>query len=119
MGDSVQRVEDDARRPYMSWTETVLRLGLAILFLYLFLVGVKSLETGIASFGSDVVDQIFGSVANPIAGLAAGILATVLVQSSSVSTATIVGLVGRTPVCLRHPPWAPTAVPRSPTRWPP
>lgn len=94
MGDSVQRYEDDAHRPYMSWTETVLRLGLAILFLYFFLVGVKSLETGIASFGSDAVDQIFGSVANPIAGLAAGILATVLVQSSSVSTATIVGLVG-------------------------
>lgn len=78
----------------MSWTETGVRLGLALLFLYLFLVGVKSLETGISSFGSDAVDQIFGSVANPIAGLAAGILATVLVQSSSVSTATIVGLVG-------------------------
>jgi hypothetical protein len=78
----------------MSWAETATRLGLAIFFLYLFLVGVKSLETGISSFGSDAIDQIFGSVANPIAGLAAGILATVLVQSSSVSTATIVGLVG-------------------------
>jgi len=78
----------------MSWAETATRLGLAIFFLYLFLVGVKALETGISSFGSDAIDQIFGSVANPIAGLAAGILATVLVQSSSVSTATIVGLVG-------------------------
>ena len=78
----------------MSWAETAGRLGLTLFFLYLFLAGVKSLETGISSFGSDAVDQIFGSVANPIAGLAAGILATVLVQSSSVSTATIVGLVG-------------------------
>ena len=78
----------------MSWAETGTRLALAIFFLYLFLVGVKALETGISSFGSDAIDQIFGSVANPIAGLAAGILATVLVQSSSVSTATIVGLVG-------------------------
>ncbi len=78
----------------MAWTETVTRLGLALFFLYVFLVGVKSLEAGISSFGSDVVDQVFGSVANPIAGLAAGILATVMVQSSSVSTATIVGLVG-------------------------
>lgn len=76
------------------WTETALRLGLALLFLYLFLVGVKSLETGISSFGSDFVDSVFASVANPIAGLAAGVLATVLVQSSSVTTATIVGLVG-------------------------
>ena len=71
-----------------------MRLGLAAVFLYLFLVGVKSLETGISSFGSDFVDGVFASVANPIAGLAAGILATVLVQSSSVTTATIVGLVG-------------------------
>jgi sodium-dependent phosphate cotransporter len=74
--------------------ETALRLGLALLFLYLFLVGVKSLETGISAFGDDFVDTIFSSVASPIAGLAAGVLATVLVQSSSVTTATIVGLVG-------------------------
>lgn len=70
------------------------RLLLALLFLYLFLVGVKALEEGISSFGDDLVDRVFSSVANPIAGLAAGVLATVLVQSSSVTTATIVGLVG-------------------------
>jgi sodium-dependent phosphate cotransporter len=74
--------------------ETVLRLLLALLFLYLFLVGVKGLEEGISSFGDEFVDQVFSSVANPMAGLAAGVLATVLVQSSSVTTATIVGLVG-------------------------
>ena len=78
----------------MPWIETAVRLGLALLFLYIFLVGVKSLETGIKSFGSDFVDSVFSNVANPIAGLAAGVLATVLVQSSSVTTATIVGLVG-------------------------
>lgn len=94
MGDDVVRDEIRARKPFLSWIETAGRLGLTLFFLYVFLTGVKSLETGISSFGSDAVDQIFGSVANPIAGLAAGILATVLVQSSSVSTATIVGLVG-------------------------
>lgn len=78
----------------MPRSETIARLGLALFFLYLFLVGVKSLETGISSFGSEFVDQVFESVANPMAGLAAGVLATVLVQSSSVTTATIVGLVG-------------------------
>ena len=81
-------------RPFPPWTETVVRLLLALLFLYLFLVGVKGLETGISALGSDFVDQVFASVATPIAGLAAGVLATVLVQSSSVTTATIVGLVG-------------------------
>jgi len=78
----------------LAWNETAVRLGLTLFFLYLFLIGVKSLEKGISSFGSDFVDQVFSSVANPIAGLAAGVLATVLVQSSSVTTATIVGLVG-------------------------
>src|SRR5690606_2847371 len=39
-------------------------------------------------------DELFRSVTNPLGGLFVGILATVLVQSSSVSTATIVGLVG-------------------------
>ena len=63
-------------------------------FLFLFLVGVKSLETGINAFGADVAERLFDMVASPIAALSAGILATVLVQSSSVSTATIVGLVG-------------------------
>lgn len=94
MGDRVQVEDPSARKPFMPWAETGARLALALFFLYIFLTGVKSLEAGIASLGSDAVDQIFGSVANPIAGLAAGILATVLVQSSSVSTATIVGLVG-------------------------
>ena len=85
-----ERVSHDGQR----WTETAPRLGLALAFLYLFLVGVKSLEAGISAFGGDFVDGVFASVVNPLAGLAAGILATVLVQSSSVTTATIVGLVG-------------------------
>lgn len=62
--------------------------------LYGFLAGVSLLESGIESFGSGFQDGLIGSVSNPIAGLCAGILTTVLVQSSSVSTATIVGLVG-------------------------
>jgi solute carrier family 34 (sodium-dependent phosphate cotransporter) len=62
--------------------------------LYLFLVGVASLEAGIQALGADFQEGLLDSVDSPIAGLCAGILATVLVQSSSASTATIVGLVG-------------------------
>ena len=94
MGDIGAQPEGSSRKPFLAWNETAVRLGLTLFFLYLFLIGVKSLEKGISSFGSDFVDQVFSSVANPIAGLAAGVLATVLVQSSSVTTATIVGLVG-------------------------
>lgn len=94
MGDSGIQAPERAPTDAAQRTETAVRLGLALVFLYLFLVGVKSLEKGISSFGSDFVDGVFSSVSNPIAGLAAGVLATVLVQSSSVTTATIVGLVG-------------------------
>ncbi len=62
--------------------------------LYLFLVGVALLEKGISGLGEGFQAGLLESVSNPVAGLFAGILATVLVQSSSVSTATIVGLVG-------------------------
>lgn len=75
-------------------TYKLFRLVLVLVLLYLFLVGVKSLEGGIGAFGGDFTDRIFQNVSNPIAGLFAGMLATVLVQSSSVTTATIVGLVG-------------------------
>jgi hypothetical protein len=43
-------------------------------FLYLFLVGVKGLETGISAFGADFTDRVFGAVSNPLSGLFAGLL---------------------------------------------
>ncbi|MEC7819982.1 MAG: Na/Pi symporter [Actinomycetota bacterium] len=67
---------------------------LATFFLYSFLVSIKLLEKGIKTLGSEYTDELFQSVSSPFAGLLVGTLATVLVQSSSVTTATIVGLVG-------------------------
>lgn len=66
---------------------------LVVALLYLFLVGVALLTEGIERLGSEVHEAIFQGVTNPVAGLFAGILATVVVQSSSVSTSTIVSLV--------------------------
>ncbi|MEX2583102.1 MAG: Na/Pi symporter [Gemmatimonadota bacterium] len=73
---------------------TAVRAGLVLFFLYLFLVGVGFLEAGIAGLGEGFQTGLLASVSNPISGLCAGLLATVLVQSSSVSTSTIVGMVG-------------------------
>ncbi len=70
-----------------------LRALFVLALLYLFLAGVKLLEGGIKGFGSDFTDRLFDNIDNPLAGLFVGVLATVLVQSSSVTTATIVGLV--------------------------
>ena len=85
-----------SRRP--TWGDggppPVLRALFVISLLYLFLVGVSCLEAGIKALGADFQADLLNNVDHPIAGLAAGVLATVLVQSSSVSTSTIVGLVG-------------------------
>jgi solute carrier family 34 (sodium-dependent phosphate cotransporter) len=67
---------------------------LVVLFLYIFLAGIAFLEAGIASTGEGFQADLLRSVSHPLSGLCAGLLATVLVQSSSVSTSTIVGLVG-------------------------
>ena len=75
-------------------TPPALRAALVLSMLYAFLVGVSLLETGIAGLGAGFQDGLIREIANPISGLFAGIILTVLVQSSSVSTATIVGLVG-------------------------
>ncbi len=72
----------------------VFRGVLVFFFLYLFLVGIAFLEVGIGALGEGFQAGILESVAHPLAGLCAGVLATVLVQSSSVTTATIVGMVG-------------------------
>jgi solute carrier family 34 (sodium-dependent phosphate cotransporter) len=82
-----------------------LRALFVVGFLYTFLVGVGLLESGIAALGEGFKEGLLENVANPVSGLFAGILATVLVQSSSVSTSTIVGLVGAgtLPVSLAVP----------------
>jgi solute carrier family 34 (sodium-dependent phosphate cotransporter) len=71
-----------------------LRGLLVAALLYVFLIGVSLLENGIGALSPDLQDDLFASVSNPLAGLFVGVLATVLAQSSSVTTATIVGLVG-------------------------
>ena len=71
----------------------LVRAGLVVGLIYVFLVGVSSLESGIKLLGADTQESLFSSVSNPLAGLFVGILGTVLVQSSSASTSVIVGLV--------------------------
>ncbi|HWV57488.1 MAG TPA: Na/Pi symporter [Longimicrobiales bacterium] len=76
------------------YTRVSLRIALVALFLYLFLVGIAFIESGIAAMGAGFQARLLQSVSNPISGLCAGLLATVLTQSSSVTTSTIVGMVG-------------------------
>jgi sodium-dependent phosphate cotransporter len=69
------------------------RSALVFALIYVFLVGVSSLEAGIKIMGQDTQESLFSAAGNPLAALCIGILGTVLVQSSSASTSVIVGLV--------------------------
>ena len=69
------------------------RTTAVLFFLFVFLLGVKGLGDGFQLLGQDVVEGFFRATADPLVGLIVGLLATTLVQSSSVTTAMIVGLV--------------------------
>ena len=82
-----------SREPAGRELSTAARATLVVALLYLFLTGVELLSGGFKTMGAGFVDGLFEGVSNPVAGLFVGLLATVLVQSSSVSTSVIVGLV--------------------------
>ena len=68
--------------------------GLAVLLLlFVFLAGVRGLGDGFKLLGGDILDVFFSATANPFVALMVGLLATTLVQSSSVTTSMVVGLV--------------------------
>ena len=70
-----------------------MRFVLVLALLYIFLLGVNGLGDGFKSLGQEAIDTFFQATENPFVSLMVGILATTLVQSSSVTTALIVGLV--------------------------
>tara|TARA_B100001123_G_scaffold407450_2_gene499727 strand:+ start:4022 stop:5227 length:1206 start_codon:yes stop_codon:yes gene_type:complete len=76
------------------WREhPLVRGALVVVLLYVFLVAVNGLGAGFRALGEGVLDTFFMATENPFIGLMIGILATTLMQSSSVTTAMIVGLV--------------------------
>jgi sodium-dependent phosphate cotransporter len=75
------------------YLETVARVLLTLLLLFVFLAGVNGLSAGFKMLGKDVLGAFFAATANPFMGLVVGILATTLVQSSSVTTSMIVAMV--------------------------
>ena len=85
--------EPTRAQPEPSGSSTAIKVAIMLGLLCLFLVGVKGLGDGFKLLGQDVLESFFGATRNPFVGLAIGILATTLVQSSSVSTSMIVGLV--------------------------
>ena len=106
-GDSDFEVEDEVGDA--TWAEVcsaccvhtpaewgMLFLGIiAVAFLlYFFLFGLDILGNGAKVMSGCKAGELFGDDTNPVAGLMVGILATVLLQSSSTTTSIIVSLVG-------------------------
>ena len=73
----------------------------ALFFLYFFLVSIELLGSSAKVLGGCSAGGLFGDDTNPVGGLVIGILATVLVQSSSTTTSIIVSLVGSDAVSVR------------------
>jgi sodium-dependent phosphate cotransporter len=71
----------------------IVRILVMLFFLYLFLVSIKLLGGGFKHLGKDFAEQLVQTTRNPFVGLVIGILATSLVQSSSMTTSMVVGLV--------------------------
>ncbi len=71
----------------------LVRLLIVAALLFIFLLGVNGLGDAFKSLGRGLLDAFFTATENPFLALMVGILATTLVQSSSVSTSLIVGLV--------------------------
>ncbi|NIV24089.1 MAG: hypothetical protein GWN51_10645 [Gemmatimonadetes bacterium] len=64
-----------------------------LLLLFFFLLGVNGLGDAFKSLGGGLLESFFAATRNPFMGLIVGLLATTLVQSSSVTTSLIVALV--------------------------
>ncbi len=73
--------------------DLIKRLLTVFVLLYLFLVGVNCLSDSLKLMGGGFAETLFSLTGQPFVSLMAGMLATVLFQSSSVTTSIIVGLV--------------------------
>lgn len=73
--------------------DIMVRLVTVVGLLFIFLIGIKSLEGAFKLMGSGFAEGLLTVTANPILGLFSGMFATVLIQSSSVTTSLVVGLV--------------------------
>ncbi|XP_074652751.1 sodium-dependent phosphate transport protein 2B-like [Tubulanus polymorphus] len=78
------------------FVEYILRLVFLVVLLYLFICALDFMSSAFKILGGKAAGRAFADnelLANPVAGLMIGVLATVLVQSSSTSTSIVVTMV--------------------------
>lgn len=67
------------------------------LSIYIFIIGLKLMGSGLKGMGKDFSESLITTVENPFVGLAIGVLATAVIQSSSATTSMVVLLVAGDP----------------------
>ena len=75
---------------------TITKIALLLGLLYLFICSLSFLSSAFRLLGGKTAGEVFTEtsvLANPVAGVVIGLLATVLVQSSSTSTSIVVAMV--------------------------
>ncbi|MEA3285883.1 MAG: Na/Pi symporter [Candidatus Marinimicrobia bacterium] len=73
--------------------QKIIKIIIVIITIYLFLLSIKLLGHSFKLFGKEFAEAMLQTTSNPFAGLLIGIVATSLIQSSSTTTAIVVGLV--------------------------
>jgi len=92
MADTVQRgtTSEDAT---LSIASIILRIALILFLIYIFILSIKLMGGSFKLFGKDFAEAMFSATSNPLVALMIGVFTTALVQSSSFTTSSIVGLV--------------------------
>jgi len=80
---------------------TSARIFFLFVVLYLFMVSIQLTGTALKMFGLGFAEALISTTANPLVGLIIGIFTTSLIQSSSTTTALVVGFVGGGVLTLR------------------
>jgi len=104
MADTSIETVPPPQKPGQSREEIWGRLFQVLVLLFIFLVGIRGMGTGFKGLGKGALEGFFHATENPFVGLVVGILATTLVQSSSVTTSMIVALVAapNSPLPVAH-----------------
>ncbi len=94
-GPPAHPTQNDAQ-PEPQWREKYagpIAAAKVLILLFGFMVGVGALGDGFKLLGRDLLESFFQATSNPFVALMVGLLSTTLVQSSSVTTSLVVGLV--------------------------
>lgn len=107
--NQTQIYKEEAQEPVylqpLSFSQISIRVSLAILALFVFLVSLSLLSTSFRLLSGEIVNEVIAAVSNPFVGLFIGLLTTAIIQKSSITTSIVVAMVavGKLPLAYAVP----------------